>query len=317
MSNYQLPYQDRRGFTNCLLSAIGGDGANMAAKLLFKLAAEELNLDGAYDAKYGSEKKGTPTDVSLRLCNFGTPVRESGPNNRPHILCVFRENLMRALNLNRGLQENATVIVNSCKTPEAVRDELQLHSGTIYVLDAAKIALATHSRLNMPMMALLAHVLGFPEEAVVKKITQTWPRAVEANVAAYKMAVAESVSQTFAADGKYALAEPVEVRGALGYDTMLDGGAIDSLTHSTITRNNAYARSNPAPSFDREACIDCAKCLTVCADPGAIVWKDNKMAGIDLAYCKACLRCVEVCPNTKKGKALKDPAAEGVTSCAF
>ncbi|MHB9132228.1 MAG: 2-oxoacid:acceptor oxidoreductase family protein [Armatimonadota bacterium] len=317
MAEYQLPYQDRRGFTNCLLSAIGGDGANMAAKLLFKIAAEELNLDGAYDAKYGSEKKGTPTDVSLKLCYFGTPVRESGPTNRAHILCVFRENLIRSLGLNKGLAENATVIVNTCKTPEAIREELQLHSGTIIVLDAAKIALDTHSRLNMPMMAMLAHVLQFPEEAVVKKIKETWPRAVEPNIAAYKVAVGQAVSQTFAADGKFELVEPSEVRGAVGYDNMLDGGSIDALTSTTIVRNNAYARSNPAPSFDREACIDCAKCLTVCADPGAIQWKDNKMVGIDLSYCKACLRCVEVCPTTKKGKALKDPAAEGVTSCAF
>lgn len=289
----------------------------MAAKLLFKIAAEELNLDGAYDAKYGSEKKGTPTDVSLRLCYFGTPVRESGPNNRPHILCAFRENLIRALNLNHGLHENATVIVNSCKTPEAIREELQLHSGTVIVLDAAKIALDTHSRLNMPMMAMLAHVLNFPEVAVIKKITETWPRAVEPNVAAYKAAVAQSISQTFAADGKYPLVDPEESHNAVGYNNLLNGGSIDSLTSSTIGRNNAYARSNPAPAFDRAACIDCAKCLTVCADPGAIVWKENKMAGIDLAYCKACMRCVEVCPETKKGKALKDPAKEGVTSCAF
>ncbi len=317
MSTYQLPYQDRRGFTNCLLSAIGGDGANMAAKLLFKIAAEELNLDGAYDAKYGSEKKGTPTDVSLRLSYFGTPVRESGPTNRPHILCAFRENLIRSLNLNRGLQENATVIVNTCETPEAIRDLLQLHSGTIIVLDAAKIALDTHSRLNMPMMAVLAHVLNFPEAAVVKKIKETWPRAVEPNVAAYKAAVGEILSTTFAADGKYALVEPVEVRGAIGYDNMLDGGAIDSLTSSTIGRNNAYARSNPSPSFDRDVCIDCGRCFTVCADPGSIVWKDGKMAGIDLAYCKACMRCVNVCPVTKKGRALNDPTQEGDTSCAF
>jgi len=315
MSNYQLPYQDRRGFTNCLLSAIGGDGANMAAKLLFKIAAEELNLDGAYDARYGSEKKGTPTDVSLRLCNFGTPVRESGPTNRPHILCVFRENLLTGLS--RGLQENATVIVNTCKSAEEVRDMLQLHSGTIYVLDAGKIALETHSRLNMPMMAMLADVLGFPEEAVVKKITQTWPRAVEPNVAAYKAAVGQAVSVQFAADGKYPLAAPVEVHGAIGYDNMIDGGAIDSTTHSTVGRNNAYARSNPSPVFDPEVCIQCAKCLAVCADPGAIKWEDGKMVGIDLTYCKACLRCVAVCPETKKGKALKDPSQEGETACAF
>lgn len=313
MSTYQLPYRDRRGFTNCLLSAIGGDGANMAAKLLFKIAAEELNLDGAYDAKYGSEKKGTPTDVSLRLCAYGTPVRESGPTNRPHVLCVFRENLIRSQNLNRGLQENATVIVNSCKSLEELRDDIQLHSGTIYALDAAAIALATRSRLNMPMMAMLAHVLGFPEAAVIKKIKETWPKAAEANIEAYRKAVAESVSKKFPADGKYPLAAPAEVRSAIGYDNMLDGGAVDSLTMSTVGRNNAYARSNPAPIFTREACIDCAKCLTACSDPGAIVWKDGKMAGIDLSYCKACLRCVAVCRETKKGKALK----EGNVACAF
>jgi len=28
------------------------------------------------------------------------------------------------------------------------------------------------------------------------------------------------------------------------------------------------------------------------------------MAGIDETYCKGCMRCVEVCPETKKGKAL-------------
>jgi len=105
--------------------------------------------------------------VSLRLCDYGTPVRESGPTNRPHILCVFRENLIP--DLNRGLQENAMVIVNTCKTPEAVRDQLKLHSGTIYVLDAAKIAQETHSRVNMPMMAMLASVLQFPEEAVIRR----------------------------------------------------------------------------------------------------------------------------------------------------
>ncbi len=311
MSEYQLPYEDKRGFTNCLLSAIGGDGANMAAKLLFKLGAKYLNLDGAYDAKYGSEKKGTPTDVSLRLCYFGTPVYESGPNNRPNILCVFREALIRPLGLNKGLQPDATVIVNTTRTPDEIRDELQLHSGTIYTLDAGTIAAETRSRLNMPMMAMLSHVLKFPEDAVKHAIEETWPKASAANLAAYAKAVSESTFKKFEANGKYELAEPEEIRGAIGYLNILNGGAIDALTHSTVVKNNANARFNLPPTYDREACIDCAKCLTVCADPGSVVWKDGKMAGIDLSYCKGCMRCVAVCPETKKGKALKDPAQEG------
>lgn len=314
MSEYQLPYQDGRGFTNCLLSAIGGDGANMAAKLLFKIGAKYLNLDGAYDAKYGSEKKGTPTDVSLRLCYFGTPVLESGPNNRPHILMVFRESLIRPLGLNKGLQENATVIVNTTRSADEIRDEMQMHSGTIYTLDADTIAAATHSRLNMPMMAMLSHVLHFPEHAVREAIETTWPKVITANIAAYEKAVAESTSKHFAADGKYQLAAPAEVRGQLGYANMLDGGAIDTIHHSTVSKDNSKARFNLPPSFTREACIDCAKCLTVCADPGAIVWKENKMAGIDLNYCKGCMRCVAVCPTTKKGKALHNPEEQGVVA---
>ncbi|HEY3379353.1 MAG TPA: 4Fe-4S dicluster-binding protein, partial [Armatimonadota bacterium] len=204
--------------------------------------------------------------------------------------------------------------VNTTRSADEIRDELQLHSGTIYTLDADTIAAATHSRLNMPMMAMLAHVLKFPVDAVTHAIEDTWPKAAKNNLAAYEKAVSESSFKTFAADGKYELAEASEVRGAIGYLNILNGGAIDALTHSTIGKNNANSRFNDPPAYDRAACIDCAKCLTVCADPGAIVWKDSKMAGIDLTYCKGCMRCVAVCPMTKKGKALTDPAVEGVTA---
>lgn len=102
MTNYQLPFRDELGFCNVLISALGGDGANMAAKLLFEIGCGELGLDGGYDAKYGSEKKGTPTDVSVRFCTPGTPVRQSGPMQTPHFLVVFHADLIRPLELNRG-----------------------------------------------------------------------------------------------------------------------------------------------------------------------------------------------------------------------
>jgi pyruvate ferredoxin oxidoreductase gamma subunit len=205
------------------------------------------------------------------------------------------------------LQENATVIVNTTKSADEIRDMLQLHSGTIYTIDADAISAKTHSRLNMPMMAMLSHVLKFPEEHVKESIEQTWPKVAAINIAAYDAAVSESVSKTFAADGKYNTVPPAGVLSPIGYKNMIDGGAIDGLTQSTIVKNNSNVRFNEPPKFDVEACINCAKCLTVCADPGAIVWKDAKMAGVDLSYCKGCMRCVAVCPETKKGRALIDP----------
>ena len=306
---YQLPYQDRLGFCNVLLSAIGGDGANMAAKLLFKIGVTELDLDGAYDAKYGSEKKGTATDVSLRLCKTDVPVRTSGPTGTPHILAIFRPGLMAALKLNRGLQENATVIVNTTESPAEIRKQLKLNSGRIICIDAETITNETHSRLNMPMMALVARALGFPSDVVEEAIVKAWPFAKEANIAAFEAANDGVQEETFAAAEEYPL-EPAALvaRGQIGYENMLNGGAINALTHSTVNRNNQVAGYGFVPEFDASACTGCAVCMTVCSDPGGIVWKDGKVIGIDYAFCKGCMRCVEVCPSTKKGHALHRPA---------
>lgn len=302
---YQLLFADDLEFCNILLSAIGGDGANMAAKMLFKLGVLEMGLDGGYDAKYGSEKKGTPTDVSVRFCKDGTVVRGVGPTTRPHILVAFHESLIRILGLNKGLYANATVIVNSKKSPEEVRDILQLHSGTVICLDASKIAEETRSRLNMPMLAMLCKVLKFPAEAVEKAVEKQWPRAAEANISAFEAAVSSAKKVEFPEDGKYPLEPFSESRGGQGYLNMLPGGAVDALKYSTVGRDNSEAGMVIRPIFNRDECTDCGMCMTVCPDPGAISWKDQKMQGVDPSFCKGCMRCVVICPRT--GRALRDP----------
>ena len=310
-ANYELPYKDAEGFCNILFSALGGDGANMAAKLLFKLGVELFDLDGGYDAKYGSEKKGTPTDVSLRFCQLGTAMRSAGPTIRPHFLVAFRQNLIRPLELNSGLQAGATVIVNTTKSPDEIRQIVQLHSGTIICLDASDIAARTNSRLNMPMMAMLSNQLKFSPDAVKEKIAKQWPKAAEANIAAYDAAVESAQQASFEDDGKYQLQGYKESRDErLGYLNILNGGAIDNLKFSTVTKSNRLGGTGFYPKFDQDACITCGMCLSVCSDPGSLVWKDQKMTGINKDYCKGCMRCVQICPKTKKGKALQYPSVE-------
>ncbi len=311
MADYALPFQDDLGFTNILLSALGGDGANMAAKLLFKIAVEELDLDGGYDAKYGSEKTGTPTDVSIRLCRLGTPVRESGPTRRPHMLSVFRDRLIASQGLNRGLQANATVMVNTTRTPQEVRDLLKLHSGKILTLDATRIAIETKSRMNMPMLAVLCDQLGFPAEVVKKAVAAQWPRAQAANLAAFDQAVGQANAARFEPDARYPLVEPVTVTSAIGYVNMLNGGAINALTHLNLPVPDAEPLGR-VPVFTLELCSNCGLCLVPCPEPGAIVWKDKKMVAINSRYCKGCMQCVEICPTTKRGKALTEPLLAAV-----
>lgn len=306
---FALPFKDELGFCNILISALGGDGANMAAKVLFECGCTTLGLDGGYDAKYGSEKKGTPTDVSVRFCKPGTPVRQSGPTQTPHILVIFRDDFIRPLELERGLQANAIVIVNTRSNPQTIREQLRMHSGRIVCLDASGIARQCHSRLNMPLLGVLGHELGFPDEALKELIGKKWPRVAACNLAAFEQALHGSVSQQFSPNG-FELRPPSVSRGPIGWGNMLNGGTIDNLTHNTVGRDNRLAGRGKVPEFHRESCTSCGICLTVCSDPGGLIWKDGKMEGIDESFCKGCMRCVEVCPETKRGKALLGSIAD-------
>ncbi|MFO0837935.1 MAG: 2-oxoacid:acceptor oxidoreductase family protein [Phycisphaerae bacterium] len=306
MAAYQLPARDELGFCNILLSALGGDGANMSAKLLFKIGCTEFGLDGGYDARYGSEKKGTATDVSVRFCDLGNPVRQAGPTNRPHFLVVFHENMIEPCELYRGLHPGAVVIVNSTKRPADLRPALHLHSGRIVCVDATRIAFEVGGRLNMPLLAALAHELRFPDEAIKRAVVKQWPRAEKANLTAYEKSVAEAASAEFAQDG-FALLPPTQSRGAIGWRNMLNGGTVDALTHTTAGRDNRIAAQGRVPRFDPAACNSCSICMTVCSDPGGLMWQQGRLTGVDDRFCKGCMRCVEVCPPTKKGKGLTTP----------
>jgi pyruvate ferredoxin oxidoreductase gamma subunit len=87
---------------------------------------------------------------------------------------------------------------------------------------------------------------------------------------------------------------------------MLNGGAIDALSNISMPEPGA-APLGRMPLFTAAICSHCGLCLVPCPDPGAIVWKNRKMVGISPVYCKGCMQCVEICPTTKHGKALKEP----------
>jgi pyruvate ferredoxin oxidoreductase delta subunit len=47
--------------------------------------------------------------------------------------------------------------------------------------------------------------------------------------------------------------------------------------------------------WDEDKCRHCFKCYLVCPD-NSTVFKDGKMTGIDLDYCKGCGICADTCP---------------------
>ncbi len=292
-----IPRTDEHGIYHIKLSALGGDGANTAAKLLVETAVLDEDLNGAYDAKYGSEKKGTPTDVSIRLAAPDTPIREAGPCNRPHLLGIFHVSLIKPLRLNAGLREDAVVVVNTTKSPAEIRDILELHSGTIACLDAVSIARDNSSRLNMPMIAAVNHVAGLvPADKLIEYVKRKWPAVAENNEKAFRDAADKIVVEKFEADGKYPLVEPIAVETPIGWKNQPIGGHIP-VPATSVVRDHTASRTGYRPKWHADKCIHCALCETTCSDPGAILWEEGKMVGIDYTYCKGCFRCVAICPK--------------------
>jgi 2-oxoacid:acceptor oxidoreductase delta subunit (pyruvate/2-ketoisovalerate family) len=54
-------------------------------------------------------------------------------------------------------------------------------------------------------------------------------------------------------------------------------------------------RTGERPEVDVDRCVDCLLCWLYCPD-SAIVLDHEAFAGIDLADCKGCGICAEVCP---------------------
>ncbi len=53
------------------------------------------------------------------------------------------------------------------------------------------------------------------------------------------------------------------------------------------------------PVHNSNVCINCFNCWVYCPD-GAILARNEKLAGVDYVHCKGCGVCVDVCPTNPK-----------------
>ncbi|WP_394996601.1 4Fe-4S dicluster domain-containing protein [uncultured Helicobacter sp.] len=67
---------------------------------------------------------------------------------------------------------------------------------------------------------------------------------------------------------------------------------------SSFTASVAHWRVEK-PVHNSQVCINCFNCWVYCPD-GAILARDEKLAGVDYVHCKGCGVCVDVCPTNPK-----------------
>lgn len=303
-----LPQENELGFFEIRLESIGGLGANLAGKMLAEAGVLGLGLNGSNFSSYGSEKKGSPVKSFIRFCEENTEIRAHSPIIEPNIIGVFHEELYKTVPVASGLRTDGTILVNSLRGMDAIQEDLKLEHGNLAVVDALGIAVKEKTKLNTAMLGALFRICDFldPEtmrNVIRKTFEKKYPHLVEANINTFNRGYEEVIIIPVKGQ-KTENKTNRESMPSLGYRTQIIGGVIAAQGNS-MTKDLSGSRQGFLPKFEKESCINCASCDTVCPD-FCFVWdeKVNKkgrkiisLKGIDYQYCKGCLKCVETCPS--------------------
>lgn len=269
------------------LDSIGGLGANLCGKMLGELGLKYLDVNSSSFSSYGSEKTGTPVKGFIRYCNKEKEIRLHAPITEPDLLVSFHE--------------------------EFLIDSL----GNKYAIDAQKIAMETHSRINVVMLGAILKAMGVeslqPGEDILKEtLGKKYPASLENNLQGMRRGYEEvTVTEKQCENTKKDNQEKEEVKRdrrnkteepKWGYLKAPIGGINPNLGNS-ISTDLSHSRQGYIPLFIKEKCINCGLCFSTCPDMvfqfAKGEYKGRSMMvnqGLDYQHCKGCLRCVDVCP---------------------
>ena len=135
----------------------GGQGAKTAA-LLFADAAVETGKYIQAFPEYGPERMGAPVFAFNRISD--KPILQHCGIKSPNIVVVLDPTLMETVNVTDGLPEDGVILVNTQKSAEEIKKELNLTKQHVYVVDASKISTEILKRdlPNTPMLGALIKV---------------------------------------------------------------------------------------------------------------------------------------------------------------
>lgn len=72
------------------------------------------------------------------------------------------------------------------------------------------------------------------------------------------------------------------------------GGVIDQAGNSDDYETGSWRTFRPV--HDKEKCINCLRCWTLCPD-SAILVEDGRITGVNYKHCKGCGICARECPD--------------------
>jgi pyruvate ferredoxin oxidoreductase gamma subunit len=168
----------------------GGQGAKTVAQLL-AAAALRGGLWAQAFPEYGPERSGAPVKAFTRLDR--KEIRLHCGIYQPDLVVVLDPNLIEAKEAGvlEGLKRQSTLLVNSPKSSESLRDQIKF-LGRIVAVDATRLAREAGTRFaNVVLLGALAALLSsqislvhIKEELAITMSDR--PKALEANLAAVR-----------------------------------------------------------------------------------------------------------------------------------
>lgn len=308
------------------LESIGGLGANLCGKMLGELGVKYLDVNSSSFSSYGSEKTGTPVKGFIRYCQKEKEIRVHYPVVEPDLLVVFHQALLKDDGVWKGCSQDTSVIITlepRQDQPKELRERLfDGQIGTCYGLEAQKIAMESHSRINVVMLGAVLKVMGIEsleagEQICRDTLGKKYPDALKANLEGMrrgyeevrllsgKEAPGDKAGAKAGVDAKDIAEDKLAAKTAdkvWGYDNAPIGG-INPRFGSTVISDLSPSRQGYIPLFIKERCINCGLCHSTCPDMvfqfAKGEYKGREMMvnqGLDYYHCKGCLRCVDVCP---------------------
>ncbi len=305
------------------LESIGGLGANLCGKMLGELGLKYLDVNSSSFSSYGSEKTGTPVKGFIRYCKKEKEIRVHSPVVEPDLLVIFHQALLKDKTVWKGCGQGTAVIIAlepGQEQPEALRNlrmprgrsagqnEQGQDSALFYGLEAQRIAMETHSRINVVMLGATLKVMGIEslesgEQICKDTLGKKYPDVLKNNLEGMKRGYEEvrkleNVKQR----GTNKTEQTDTSQQEWGYATAPIGG-INPKFGSTVVADLSPSRQGYIPLFIKERCINCGLCHSTCPDMvfqfAKGEYKGREMMvnqGLDYYHCKGCLRCVDVCP---------------------
>ena len=176
----------------------GGQGAKTASLLLADAAFNTGKYVQGFP-EYGPERMGAPITAYNRISSERSTVHSN--IYFPDYVVVVDETLLSAVDVTAGLNPDGAIVINSGKSPDALRPLLKGYEGKVCTIDAGKISEEELGKNfpNTPMLAAIVKVSGVVEEnAFIKDMEASFrhkfaskPQVIEGNMRALRRAMEE------------------------------------------------------------------------------------------------------------------------------